>query len=316
MAPPISLKLGSRSQKQRIKKLPTAVEIPSDATVEDAKKIIARAAGVKDYNRIGLFYPSTKKIIKDRKALISNEEDVVSNGEILVQDLGAQMAWRTVYMVEYAGPILFHCLFIAIRPYLANVDPYFYKGADKTPLTTIQWLCFWLFQAHFVKRELETVFVHKFAANTMPAWMIFRNSFFYWAFAGLLSGFFIYSPKSPAARSELTPLDLIGLGLYVYGEVCNAIVHLHLASLRSRGGTEKGIPTCIGSSLVTCPNYMFEVISWVGIILISREWAVVVFIATGTFYMAGWSRDKEKALRATFGDKYKKKRYTMLPGLI
>lgn len=224
------------------------------------------------------------------------------------------MAWRTVFLVEYFGPILFHVLFYNIRPQLAKVDPYFYKDADKIPLTLVQHACFYMFVLHFAKRELETAFLHRFSANTMPAWNIFRNSFFYWATAGLLSAFFIYNPRSFAARDAFGLLDYLGIALFLGGELCNFIVHLHLASLRKPGSTEKGIPSCIGSSLVTSPNYMFEVIAWIGVILVAREWAVVLFISIGISYMISWSRDKERALRNTFGDKYKKKKYTMFPG--
>lgn len=226
------------------------------------------------------------------------------------------MSWRVVFLVEYFGPILFHAFFYAIRPYLAKIDPFFYKNADSIPLTTVQKACFYMFIGHFVKRELETAFLHRFSAATMPAWNIFRNSFFYWATSGLLCAYFIYSPKSFAARDEFGPLGYVGVALYLIGETCNFIVHKHLAGLRKPGGTEKGIPSCIGSSLVTSPNYMFEVIAWIGVILVSREWSVALFIAIGISYMRSWSRDKERALRNTFGDKYKKKRYTMLPGLI
>lgn len=225
------------------------------------------------------------------------------------------MAWRTVFLVEYFGPILFHALFYAIRPQLAKVDPFFYKDADKIPLTVVQKACFYMFIAHFVKRELETAFLHRFSANTMPAFNIFRNSFFYWASSGFLCAFFIYSPRSFAARNEFSLLDYVGFALFLGGELCNFIVHNHLAGLRKPGSTEKGIPSCIGSSLVTSPNYMFEITAWIGVILVSREWSVVLFILIGMSYMRSWSRDKERALRNTFGDKYKKKRYTMFPGL-
>ena len=219
-------------------------------------------------------------------------------------------------MVEYLGPILFHFFFVKIRPYIYLIPPYVYKSEAETPITRVQWLLFAMFQLHFFKRELETMFLHKFSANTMPAFNIFRNSAFYWLLAGLVSAYDIYAPQSLAAREELGLVDYFGIAMFVFGEVGNFIVHKHLASLRSRGGTEKGIPSCIGSSLVTCPNYMFEVIAWVGVILVSRSWAVVVFIAGGILYMRDWSKGKEAALRQHFPDKYKKKKYTMLPGLI
>jgi very-long-chain enoyl-CoA reductase len=210
---------------------------------------------------------------------------------------------------------MFHLLIPYIRPYIYVVWPYVYKNETETPMTQVQWLIFAMIVAHFAKRELETIFLHKFAANTMPASLIIRNSAFYWLVAGLVGAIDIYAPQSLSARPEIELLDYVGIVLYLYGEVCNYIVHAHLASLRSRGGTEKGIPTCIGSSLVTCPNYMFEIIAWFGIILICRSWAIIIFLTVGCMYMRAWSRGKEKALRQIFGDKYKKKKYTMFPGL-
>ncbi|VBB77220.1 Putative proteine similar to Synaptic glycoprotein SC2 of Homo sapiens [Podospora comata] len=318
MAAELSLKLTNRVPKKPIKKLAPSVELPRDATVEDAKKIVARASGFSDFNRIGLFNPADGKILKDRKALIRNEQGVIKAGELVVKDLGPQVAWRTVFVIEYFGPILFHAFIPLIRPYLYSIFPgqFKYISESATPITKVQWLLFALFHIHFLKREYETLFVHKFSANTMPARNIVRNSAFYWIMAGLLCALDIYAPGNLSARDELVPLDYFGLVLFTFGEVCNWIVHQHLASLRKPGGTEKGIPNCIGSNLVTSPNYMFEVTAWVGVILISRSWAVVVFICTGILYMRDWSRGKEKALRKEFGDRYKNKRYTMLPGLI
>ncbi|KAM7204822.1 3-oxo-5-alpha-steroid 4-dehydrogenase domain containing protein [Rhypophila sp. PSN 637] len=316
MASKLSLKLTNRAPKQPIKKLPAHIELSADATVEDAKVAVARTSGISDFNRIGLYDPTSKKILKNRRALVRDEQGVVAAGELIVKDLGPQMAWRTVFIVEYFGPILFHSLVPLIRPYIYRFAPYLYVSETSTPISKVQWLLFALFQIHFLKREYETIFVHRFSANTMPAFNIFRNSAFYWLMSGLMCSLHIYAPNSAADRDELVPLDYLGIGIFVFGEVCNWIVHQHLASLRKPGGTEKGIPNCIGSGLVTSPNYMFEVTAWIGVILISRSAAVVLFICTGIMYMRSWSRDKEKALRKEFGDRYKKKRYTMLPGLI
>jgi very-long-chain enoyl-CoA reductase len=74
--------------KQPIKKLPPTIDIPANATVEDVKKLIAKQAGISDYNQIGLFYTSTRKTLKDRKALIAEDKDVAEAGEVLVKDLG------------------------------------------------------------------------------------------------------------------------------------------------------------------------------------------------------------------------------------
>ncbi|KAK3314627.1 3-oxo-5-alpha-steroid 4-dehydrogenase-domain-containing protein [Apodospora peruviana] len=317
MASKFSVKLTNRNPKQPIRKLPAHLELPRDVNVEDAKALIARLSGISDYNRVGLYSPTTKKTLKNRKALVIDEEGVLASGELIVKDLGPQIAWRTVFVIEYFGPILFHAVVpFLLRPYIYRIYPYVYKSETETPISTVQWLLFALFQLHFLKREYETLFVHRFSANTMPAFNIFRNSAFYWLMSGLLCSLHIYAPGSAADRNELGLLDYVGLALFVVGETCNWIVHQHLSTLRKPGGTEKGIPNCIGSNLVTSPNYMFEVTAWLGVILISRSFSVVAFIATGILYMRSWSRDKERALRKEFGDRYKKKKYTMLPGLI
>lgn len=76
--------------KKPIRKLPASIDLPDDAEIDDVKVAIARQVGVKDHNRIGLFNPTSRKRIADRKALVRDQGEVIANGEILVQDLGTQ----------------------------------------------------------------------------------------------------------------------------------------------------------------------------------------------------------------------------------
>lgn len=228
--------------------------------------------------------------------------------QVLTALIGPQISWQTVFVIEYLGPILIHAAVVAARRYL-------YKNADGD-MSQTQWLTFGMIVLHFVKREYETLFVHKFSANTMPFFNVFKNSFFYWAISGALCAYFIYSPTSLAAQADIPIIDALGAALYLFGETGNALVHRYLSSLRSTGGTERKIPVGYGFGLVTCPNYMFEVLSWVGIILVSRDWTVALFIAIGAAQMFDWAKGKERAYRKEFGDSYKKKRFVMLPGLL
>ncbi|KAI0484240.1 3-oxo-5-alpha-steroid 4-dehydrogenase-domain-containing protein [Xylariaceae sp. FL0804] len=316
----LTLKVTSRSRKG-LRNLPPTIELPDDATVEYAKKVIAKATGTSDFNRIGIFDPVSKKTLKDKNALLREQEPVMKHGEILVKDLGAQISWRTVYLAEYLGPLVFHPLFLGLRNHLyPAVYPYL-KGLVPPPnpggaLSTTQKTAFALIMAHFVKRELEVLFVHKFSANTMPAPYIVRNSFFYWVFAGLLGALEIYAPFSPAAKADNMALNYLGIALYFFGQACNANVHWYLSGLRKPGETARKIPNGLGFGLVTCPNYMFEIVAWIGIILVTRSPTLALFISIGSYYMWTWGWGKEKAYRKQFGDKYKKKRYVMLPGLL
>ncbi|KAK8134638.1 3-oxo-5-alpha-steroid 4-dehydrogenase domain-containing protein [Apiospora sp. TS-2023a] len=329
MAADLSVKLTNRynwctdshittARKQAIKRLPASLDLPNSANVEDAKIAIATKAGISDYNRIGLFDPNTNKTLKDRKALLRD----LKLEELLVKDLGPQLAWRTVFLIEYFGPLLFHPIFLGLRsyvypaiyPYVENYVPMpNYNGGA---LSVSQQLTFACIMLHFLKREFETAFIHKFSASTMPAFNVFRNSFFYWAFAGFLAALEVYAPFSPAAKAENLSIDGLGLALFCFGEFMNFRVHYYLSTLRSPGGTERQIPRGLGFELVTSPNYMYEILSWIGVILISRSPSVALFISVGSMYMFTWGKGKERAYRKEFGDKYKKKRFVMLPGLL
>jgi very-long-chain enoyl-CoA reductase len=74
--------------RQPIKRLPTSIEINEKTTVQDVKDQLAKQAGGWDPNRFGLFDPATKKILKDRKALVNQSKEVMAGKEILVKDLG------------------------------------------------------------------------------------------------------------------------------------------------------------------------------------------------------------------------------------
>jgi very-long-chain enoyl-CoA reductase len=82
-----TLKVINRSPKG-LKGLSPTIELPDNATIEDTKKEIARATRTSDFNRIGIFDPVSKKTIKDRNAVLREQEPVMKQGEIIVKDLG------------------------------------------------------------------------------------------------------------------------------------------------------------------------------------------------------------------------------------
>ena len=150
----------------------------------------------------------------------------------------------------------------------------------------------------------------------MPFTNIFKNSFHYWVLSGVNLAYWIYRPYAPSADSSNQVLTYFGLLLFVIGELGNLNAHIKLRNLRSAGGKERGIPHGFGFGLVTCPNYMFETMAWIGISLVAWSWSTVIFDVVSVGQMIQWGLKKEKNYRRDFGDKYKKKRYTTLPGII
>lgn len=281
--------------------------------------ILGQAPGADLYNKIAQLSKFSVHRIKITKgsdgSVVANSKDVSVNSiglrdqsTIYVKDLGPQIAWQTVFIVEYLGPLLIHPVAYILRPYL-------YRSAPPQASYLQELLCI-LICAHFLKRELETVFVHRFSASTMPAINIFKNSFHYWVLAGLNIAAWVYAPDSPTAKEPNMLLLTGGVLAYTVGELGNLNAHLTLRGLRSSGGRERGIPHGLGFDLVTCPNYMFETLAWIGMYLVSGlSLSVLLFAIVSTGQMMAWAKKKEKNYRKEFGDKYKKKKFTMIPGI-
>ena len=87
----------------------------------------------------------------------------------------------------------------------------------------------WLWIAHFVKREAETLFVHKFSRSTMPLTNLFKNSWYYWSFAALVSYPLCHPLYTPPASAGIV---YTGAALMVAAELVNLAVHLQLSSMR------------------------------------------------------------------------------------
>lgn len=245
----------------------------------------------------------------------SNDTTIYSTGlrdksTIYVKDLGPQISWLTVFVIEYLGPLLIHPLFYFGRPYI-------YGQSAQSPPSNLQTTFLVLICLHFLKREYETLFVHRFSLATMPLRNIFKNSAHYWILAGLNIAPWVYYPSSPTATDKPNSFLLYpGLALYIIGEIGNFSAHQTLRSLRSPGTKERGIPRGFFFDLVTCPNYMFEIFVWIGLYLVSGlSWSLVVMLAVSVAQMAAWGKKKERKYRNEFPDKYKKKRYAILPGI-
>ncbi|KAJ5908810.1 Steroid alpha reductase family protein [Penicillium taxi] len=234
----------------------------------------------------------------------------ITNMQPHVETAGPQIAWRTVFIIEYLGPLLIPGLFLfPLRSLL-------YFNFDNVPSPSdCQLLVCALLTLHFLKREYETLFVHRFSNATMPARNIFKNSAHYWALAGFNISYWVFSPNAAAATDEPNHvLIYAGLALFVFGELANFNAHLVLRHLRQPGTTQRGIPRGFGFSIVTCPNYFFEIVSWIGVFLVSQfNLSVILFAIVGGGQMWAWAWKKEKLLRKEFPDRYKKKRTVLIP---
>jgi very-long-chain enoyl-CoA reductase len=280
------------------------LDVAPTATVADLKRAFKPAVSVhrKAFKTIGADAASSVALGDDRKAL--SDYGIKEGSEVQYKDLGPQVGYRTVFVVEYAGPIAFMA-FYALRP------SFIYGAAAANPMGWVQKLYVALFILHFVKRELETFFVHKFSRPTMPLMNIFKNSAYYWSFAAFIGYFLCHPLYTPPTHG----LETIAAGAWGLMELGNLAVHLSLSGMRKEDGdTDRKPPGGPLFSLVSCPNYSFEVMGWVFYSLgtnIAMSWA---FTLVGLLQMTDWALKKHRGY-CKIDASYKKKK-SILPFII
>ncbi|MCJ1274680.1 3-oxo-5a-steroid 4- dehydrogenase [Puttea exsequens] len=313
---PSQLTLAVRPRGRPLQKLPEEVSVPTDSPASEIYTQLAQQSGA-SIHRLRVTKGSDGTLVPNNKAIKLEDTGLRDASTVYVKDLGPQIPWRTVFLIEYLGPLLIHPLLFLILPPTATttlLTPFenSFMPAFRSPLQTLSLI---LITIHFLKRELETLFIHRFSAATMPAFNIFKNSAHYWLLSGLNMAYWIYRPSAPAAQPSNPLITALGLTLFAFGELANLNTHLVLRDLRSTGGTERGIPQGFGFGAVTCPNYMFEAVAWVGVALMSWSWSTVLFAVVAVGQMGVWAKKKEGRYRREFGSNYQKKRYGMLPGI-
>jgi very-long-chain enoyl-CoA reductase len=187
---------------------------------------------------------------------------ITDGAKLVFKDLGPQIGYRTVFLLEYFGPMLFVFFYMTRPAFLYG------SGAATLPFSRTASLGIACWTFHFVKRELETIFVHRFSRPTMPLFNLFKNCIYYWAF-GAVIGYPLCHPayQGPTSDTQI----LLGVVLFAASECLNCCVHLQLRFLRKgEGSNERPIPRGALFSLVSCPNYTFEVLGWVGFSIMTQ----------------------------------------------
>lgn len=260
------------------------------------------------------YYPERQKWNLDSaagKTLTSGtfEENGIKDSDILIfKDLGVQISWRLVYVIEYLGPIF-------IFPLFYYCDKYIYSQPNKKK-SIIQILSFWFLLFHFIKREFESLFVHRFSNATMPIIRVPINCFHYWILCGVSIGYYLFHPLYKAPQIESRPLLVYSTFiLLLVLEFLNLKCHLILRNLRPRGTKNRGIPFGYGFSYVSCANYFYEVLIWSVFSLLINTITAYVFTIVATVQMSIWALKKHRNYKREFAN-YPKTRKAIFPFIL
>uniref|UniRef100_A0A7S0BNR2 3-oxo-5-alpha-steroid 4-dehydrogenase C-terminal domain-containing protein n=2 Tax=Rhodosorus marinus TaxID=101924 RepID=A0A7S0BNR2_9RHOD len=286
------------------------VSLPDEAKLRDLKDAFHKTNTKYYPDRQRFTLPTTSASEKPLSVL----EDIplkeqLSDATVVFKDLGPQISWRSVFVIEYLGPLLIFPIFL--------MRPWFIYGTDLPPLIEQQYSGFVAFLFHYVKRELETLLVHKFSNSTMPIMNVFKNSIYYWGFAAGI-GYFLFHPLyTPVAMGRYA----FCMAMFWFWEVANFVTHAYLSSLRPAGTRVRKIPRDGAFEFVSCPNYLFEILAWMSFNLFTSTLVGWAFFVAGSAQMLVWAMKKHKNYQKEFDGKdgrelYPKGRKALIPFIL
>jgi very-long-chain enoyl-CoA reductase len=280
-----------------------------------------------DVNRYKFVIESTGENLGPNERALSAFESLksasaksASEFTILYKDLGPQISWRTVFIVEYFFPMIaFPLLWFIVRKvpgsYLTQLVYPGTSSAASVSTSQYQDILAIMFTVHFLKREIETILIHRFGNDTMPLTNIFKNSGYYWLFAYWIAYVTMHPLYTPPACNWSKTSGII---LFCVSELLNLKAHVDLRNLRPAGTRIRQVPKTLLFKFVSCPNYLFEILSWIGFTIASQSIAAATFTIVGAAQMTVWAIAKHKRYRKEFDGQdgrelYPKNRKILIP---
>lgn len=184
---------------------------------------------------------------------------------------GGGISTRSAMLFLYSAPIVV---------YLAG----WWLAGRPAGLYSIVLLAMFVF--HFGKRDLETLFLHKYSKPI--GW--FTPILIASLYSTLALGSQIAHDWLGPPAGDLALRLYIGLLLFAIGQIMNFQHHRLLANLRSGGDASYKVPSGGLFDLVACPHYLFELIGWLGFAIVSGHPIVFALWFVMVGYLGGRSR--------------------------
>jgi protein-S-isoprenylcysteine O-methyltransferase Ste14 len=176
--------------------------------------------------------------------------------------------------------------------------PAFLLGAYAYQVSGQQNLAALLLMIHFAKRLLEVLLVHKYSGTmeaTIAAAIAAAYSLDTW----------IISSTALTVHEFHPSLQLIGLLLFVVGQVGNGYHHYVLSTLRTTGNAVDQTKRYVAPRggffrYVAAPHYLFELVSWLGIALCAQEVNAFLSLFGFVSYLMGRSHKANEFYKQKF----------------
>ncbi|XP_009271883.1 PREDICTED: trans-2,3-enoyl-CoA reductase-like [Aptenodytes forsteri] len=278
-------------------------KVPPSSTLLDVKHKFHKACPQWYPSRVGLQLERNGPYLKDSVNIQSLA--VSSIITLYFTDLGQQVGWTTFFLAEYTGPLLIYLLFY-IR--LSTI----YDQAESTknfrhPVVHLACFCHCL---HYIRHLLETLFVHKFSGGHTPLKNMIKGCAFHWGFTSWIA-YYINHPRYTPPSFGHRQVSFAALA-FLMCEAGNHFINVALAH-QNHSGNKACFPSPTYNPftwlflLVSCPNYTYEVGSWISFTVMTQTLPVGIFAFLMVIQMSLWAQKKHKLYLKRFYPEVRRK---------
>lgn len=178
---------------------------------------------------------------------------------------------------------------------------------------------------HYLKREVESEYVHVFSNASVPVSGSTKNFLHYWLIYGLLVVGEIFFFKTKVSDWPKNFYWVFAALIAVF-EFLNYKCHCTLRDLRKAPSGQvdhhkRGIPKGWGFDSMHCANYTWEILTWITYTIMTKSWMSGLFTAFGASIMLAWAKKKKKLLLEAFKDDAKlsaelARKALLIPGVL
>lgn len=186
----------------------------------------------------------------------------------------------------------------------------FWLGNRRDNGVAIAFLCLWL--GHYLYRTFIFTFLLPASSRPMPAVVVASGAFFNVINGGMNGRWlFTLAPAQPAAWLS-SGAFIVGTALFITGFCIHVLADRELRRVRRESAGRYGIPQGPLFRLVSCPNYMGELIEWSGWALATMSWPGLVFVLWSAANLVPRAIKHHAWYRVTFSD-YPASRKAVVP---
>lgn len=180
--------------------------------------------------------------------------------------------------------------------------------------TRSAWVFLGLWEAHYVHRAFVYPFRLRGTSKRMPL-VVVSMAFLFNMVNGYFNGRYLFALSGGYPAGWLAdPRFIAGLALFLAGYIINRQADRTLRRLRQPGESGYVIPQGGLYRWISCPNYLGEIVEWMGWALATWSLAGLAFAVWTAANLAPRARAHHRWYREHFAD-YPPERKALLPGL-